>query len=73
MALHNNENSNATEANANNELVKQDIERYQLWHNRCAHAGPEVIRNLHHKTTIKAKVKVPSTREAYITCKQCCK
>src|ERR1700722_11231706 len=69
MALHNKENSDATDTDANNELIRQDIERYQLWHNRCVHAGPEVIRNLHHKTTLKSKVKVPSTRDACITCK----
>ena len=68
MALHN-ENSDTTDTDANNELIRQDIERYQLWHNRCVHAGPEVIRNLHHKTTLKSKVKVPSTRDACITCK----
>jgi hypothetical protein len=59
MAFHNNEDSGA---GADNELAKHDLERYQLWHDRCAHAGPEVIRNLHYKTTLKSKVKVPSKR-----------
>lgn len=51
-----------------NELKKTDLERYRLWHERCAHAGPEVIRNLHKRTTLR-KVKVPNDREACITCK----
>jgi hypothetical protein len=50
------------------ELSKTDMERYRLWHERCVHAGPEVIRNLHYRTTLK-KVKVPEDREACITCK----
>jgi hypothetical protein len=43
MALHNNEDSDSDiiDANANNELAKHDLERYQLWHDRCVHAGPE--------------------------------
>jgi hypothetical protein len=69
MALHNEENSDTTDADTNNELVKHDIERYQLWHDRCVYVGPEVIRNLHHKTTLKSKVKVPSTRDICITYK----
>jgi hypothetical protein len=32
------------------------------------HAGPEVIRNLHKRTTLQ-KVKVPNNREACVTCK----
>jgi hypothetical protein len=32
------------------------------------YAGPEVIRNLHNRTTLN-KVKVPNEREACITCK----
>ena len=49
-------------------LKKTDLERYRLWHERCVHAGPEVIRNLHKRTTLK-KVKVPNDREACVTCK----
>jgi Reverse transcriptase (RNA-dependent DNA polymerase)/gag-polypeptide of LTR copia-type len=54
-----------TDANKTN---KTDLERYRLWHERCVHAGPEVIRNLHKRTTLK-KVRVPNDREACITCK----
>jgi hypothetical protein len=50
------------------ELKQKDIERYQLWHQRCVHAGPEVIRNLHKRTTLD-KVKVPTDKEACTTCK----
>jgi hypothetical protein len=49
-------------------LKKTDLERYRLWHERCVHAGPEVIRNLHKRTTLK-KVKVPNDREVCVTCK----
>jgi Reverse transcriptase (RNA-dependent DNA polymerase) len=47
---------------------KKDLDQYRLWHERCVHAGPEVIRNLHLRTTL-SKVKVPNEREACITCK----
>ena len=50
------------------ELKQKDIERYKLWHQRCVHAGPEVIRNLHKRTTLD-KVKVPTDKETCITCK----
>ena len=36
---------------------KKDLDQYRLWHERCVHAGPEVIRNLHLRTTL-SKVKV---------------
>jgi hypothetical protein len=47
---------------------KKDLDQYRLWHERCVHAGPEVIRNLHLRTTL-SKVKVPNERETCITCK----
>jgi hypothetical protein len=55
-------------ANSDEELSSNDLEQYQLWHERCVHAGPEVIRNLHKHTTLQ-KVKVPNNREACVTCK----
>ena len=50
------------------ELKAKDLEQYRLWHERCGHAGPEVIRKLHKRTNIE-KVKVPSDREVCITCR----
>jgi hypothetical protein len=69
-AFHNDEeieSDSDNDANAK-KLKKADMERYQLWHERCAHAGPEVIRNLHKRTTLK-KIKVPNNKEVYVTCK----
>ena len=54
--------------NSDDKLSTNDLEQYRLWHERCVHAGPEVIRNLHERTTLR-KVKVPNNREVCVTCK----
>ena len=56
------------EVDLDKKLSSSDLEMYRLWHERCVHAGPEVIRNLHNRTTLQ-KVKVPNDRETCITCK----
>jgi hypothetical protein len=68
-AFINEENSDSDNDKAvTHKAKKTELERYQLWHERCVHAGPEVIRNLYKRTTLK-KVKVPNDKELCVTCK----
>jgi hypothetical protein len=60
--------ANHLDTNETAKTSKKDLDQYRLWHERCVHIGPEVIRNLHLRTTL-SKVKVPNERDACITCK----
>ena len=50
------------------ELMKDEKERYLLMHRRFNHLGPKKIRNLHKVTTLNKAVKIPTTMEICEVC-----
>jgi hypothetical protein len=49
-------------------LSRDEKSRYELWHRRFAHLGPDKIRSLHRVTTLAEAVKVPSLRDVCEVC-----
>jgi Reverse transcriptase (RNA-dependent DNA polymerase)/gag-polypeptide of LTR copia-type len=52
----------------NKDLPNKEIKRYQLFHRRFAHLGPNTLRRLHQVTTLKRPIKVPTNLEICDVC-----